>query len=151
MSVVIQTNEGRTVETELKYLEKLQLVNDLIDSEDTDNIEECDIDLPLDVEEDIIKKILLVCEYEYNNRDKNITEDDRFNWYNNYFTSNYDLLNKILETADYLGYEELVDMGCEKIADDIKSCKSVDDVKKKLGVCKEISKEQETELLNMYK
>ena len=56
MSVVIQTNEGRTVETELKYLEKLELVKDLIDSEDTDNIEECDIELPLDVEEDIIKK-----------------------------------------------------------------------------------------------
>ena len=96
MSVVIQTNEGRTVKTELKYLEKLEIVKDLIDSEDTDNIEECNIELPLDVEEDIIK-ILLVCEYEYNNRDKNITEDDRFNWYNNYFTSNYDLLNKILK------------------------------------------------------
>ena len=151
MPITIQTNDKKEIETELRFLSKLQTIQELINVEENDELDECDVEIPLDVDYDTMNKILMVCNYEYENREKNITEDDRFNWYNNYFTSNNDILNKILESADYLGYEELVDMGCEKIANDIKSCKSVDDVKKKFGVSKEITKEQENELLNMYK
>ena len=151
MPITIQTNDKKEIETELRFLSKLQTIQELINVEENDELDECDVEIPLDVEYDTMNKILMVCNYEYENREKNITEDDRFNWYNNYFTCNNDNLNKILESADYLGYEELVDMGCEKIANDIKSCKSVDDVKKKFGVSKEITKEQENELLNMYK
>jgi len=151
MPVTIQTSDNKEIETELKLLNKLQTIQELINAEDEEELDECSVEIPLDVEYDTMNKILLVCNYEYENREKNITEDDRFNWYNNYFTCNNDILNKILESADYLGYEELVDMGCEKIANDIKCCKSVDDVKKKFGVSKEITKEQENELLNMYK
>jgi len=151
MPVTIQTNDKKEIETELKFLSKLQTIQELINVEENDELDECDVEIPLDVDYDTMNKILTVCNYEYENREKNNTEDDRFNWYNNYFTCNNDILNKILESSDYLGYEELVDMGCEKIANDIKSCKSVDDVKKKFGVSKEITKEQETELLNMYK
>tara|TARA_Y100000741_G_scaffold275985_1_gene215854 strand:+ start:7130 stop:7591 length:462 start_codon:yes stop_codon:yes gene_type:complete len=153
MPVTIKMNDEREIETELQMLKKLQTIQELINMEEgeEDELDECNIEIPLDIEYDIMDKILQVCKYEYENKEKNITEDDRFNWYNNYFTCNNDILNKILESADYLGYEELVDMGCEKIANDIKSCKSVDDVKKKFGVSKEITKEQENELLNMYK
>ena len=153
MPVTIKMNDEREIETELQMLKKLQTIQELINMEEgeEDELDECNIEIPLDIEYDIMDKILQVCKYEYENKEKNITEDDRFNWYNNYFTCNNDILNKILESADYLGYEELVDMGCEKIANDIKSCKSVDDVKKKFGVSKEITKEKENELLNMYK
>ena len=43
--------------------------------------------------------------------------------YNDYFTNNYDTLHTILDKADYLEYANLVDLGCERIANDIKSCK----------------------------
>ena len=147
------TNDNETIEIDIEKIQELKLIMELIDSNDDDSDDEEDnqIEIPIDVESKILKKILEACNYEYENRDNNITDDDKFNWYNNYFICNEEDLHKLLESADYLNYDSLVDLGCEKIANDIRSCNSLDDVKKKLSVSKEITKEEENELLNQYK
>lgn len=148
MPIIIKTKDDKDV-----IIDNMNIVNEIKIFKSL--LEDCDLDdtieVPLDITEELLNKILEVFYYEEDCKTLSITDQDKYNWYNNYFSISDDIMCKLLETADYLEYESLVDIGCEKIADSIRSCKSLDDVKKNLGVTKEISLEEETELINMYK
>lgn len=153
-TIQVLTSDNNSIDIESTHVECLKLIHTLI-HEYMEDIEQMDedniIELPLDVDKDTMNKILEFAYYEFHNKDKNMTEQDHYNWYNDYFTNNYDTLHTILDKADYLEYANLVDLGCERIANDIKSCKGIEDVKQKLDLKREITKEEENELLNLYK
>ena len=147
MPIIIKTEDNKNVTIEnSNIIESFKLLKSLLEDFDIDD----EIEIPLNIKEEILIKILDVYYYEENCKSQNITDQDKYNWYNNYFSISDDTMCELLESADYLEYEHLVDSGCEKIADNIRSCKSLDDVKKTLGVTKEITNDEEKELLNMY-
>lgn len=148
MPIIIKTTDDKDVTIDnMNIINEIKIFKSLLEDCDLDDT----IEVPLDITEELLNKILEVFYYEEHCKTLSITDQDKYNWYNNYFSISDDIMCKLLETADYLEYESLVDSGCEKIADSIRSCKSLDDVKKNLGVTKEISLEEETELINMYK
>ena len=147
MPIIIKTEDNKNVTIEnSNIIESFKLLKSLLDDFDIDD----EIEIPLNIKEEILIKILDVYYYEENCKSQNITDQDKYNWYNNYFSITDNTMCELLESADYLEYEHLVDIGCEKIADSNRCCKSLDDVKKTLGVTKEITKDEEKELLNMY-
>lgn len=148
MPIIIKTKDDKNIEVHnMNIINEIKIFKSLLEDCDLDDT----IEIPLDITEELLDKILEVFYYEEDCKNKSITDQDKYNWYNNYFSISDDIMCKLLETADYLEYESLVDIGCEKIADSIRSCKSLNDVKKNLGVTKEISPEEESELINMYK
>ena len=153
MPLIIKTlDEQDIVVDDINIVKNIRLLKSLLEDFDLDNydVDEDDVEIPLEVEEEIMNKILTLYYYEEDCKSQSITDQDKYNWYNNYFSISDDMMCKLLESADYLEYDHLVDMGCERIADSIRSCKSLNDLKKNLGVTKEITEEEEKELINMY-
>ena len=147
MTIIIKTLDNANITVDNKAIvDNIKIFKSLLEDYDLDDT----IEVPLDITEELLNKILEVFYYEENCKNQSITDQDKYNWYNNYFSISDDMMCKLLETADYLEYEYLVDIGCEKVADSIRSCKSLNDLKKNLGLTKEIS-EEEKELINMNK
>ena len=156
MKIVIITKDNDKISINKECIKSFKILESLLEEyndEDEDNNEDNDdiIEIPLEINTSVLNKILEIYTYEIDSQDKSVTDQDKYNWYNNYFSISDDDMCNLLESADYLEYEYLVDLGCERIADSIRSCKSVDDVKKKFGVTKEISQDEENELLKIYK
>ena len=150
MSLKLKTSDNKLLSVELKKIKELKMICALMNIEEGEDYELTeDYELPLeDINYDTLRKIYSFCEYEYEVKDVNCTTQDKFNWYNSYFTcSNEDLFN-LLNGCDYLQYEYLLDMGCDRLANDIKKCDSVDSLKAKFGITKDLTEEEEKELLN---
>jgi len=152
MSLKLVSKEGRKIEVDINKIKELKTVTSFLncDELEADIIElEEDYEVPLeDVSYDILVKIYKMCEYEYNILSVNTTEQDKFNWYNSYFTCSNDDLFELLNGADYLHYDKLINLGTDKLANDIKSCEDVDDLKKKFGITKDLTEEEEKDILN---
>ena len=80
-------------------------------------------------------------------KDINITEQDIYNYINKYLDCKHEIICDLLNTADYLQYDNLVDVICEKIADDIQKCDSIETIQKNFNIKNIISKEEEEQLL----
>ena len=138
----VDINKIKELKTVISFLNCDELEADIIELEE-------DYEVPLeDVSYDILLKIYKMCEYEYNILSVNTTEQDKFNWYNSYFTCSNDDLFELLNGADYLHYDKLINLGTDKLANDIKSCEDVDDLKKKFGITKDLTEEEEKDILN---
>ena len=150
MSLKLKTSDNKLLEVELKKIKDLKMICALLNIEDNEEymLTE-DFELPLeDIDYNTLNKIYTFCEYEYNMKDINCTTQDKFNWYNSYFTCSNDDLFNLLNGCDYLQYEYLLDMGCDRLANDIKKCDSVDSLKARFGITKDLTEEEEKELLN---
>ena len=108
-----------------------------------------DIEIPLDVSYDILKKILEFINYELENEDTNDQEKELF--YNQYFVCSDTILFDLMNSVDYLEYEYLLDKACEKLSDDILKCDSVEDVKLKFKITREFTEQEETQILESVK
>ena len=108
-----------------------------------------DIEIPLDVSYDILKKILEFINYELENEDTNDQEKELF--YNQYFICSDTILFDLMNSVDYLEYEYLLDKACEKLSDDILKCDSVEDVKLKFKITREFTEQEETHILESVK
>ena len=93
-----------------------------------------------------MKKIMQFVDFELENVDKHIHEKLLF--YNEYFVCSDTVLFELMNSTDYLQYEELLDKACEKLSDDILKCDSVNDVKLKFKITKEFTPEEELDIIN---
>ena len=150
MSLKLKTSDNKLLSVELKKIKELKMICALMNIEENEDYELTeDYELPLeDINYDTLRKIYSFCEYEYEVKDVNCTTQDKFNWYNSYFTCSNEDLFSLLNGCDYLQYEYLLDMGCDRLANDIKQCDSVDSLKAKFGLTKDLTEEEEKELLN---
>ena len=71
-----------------------------------------------------------------------------YNYINEFLDCKNDTICELLNTADYLQYDNLIDVICEKIADDIQKCDNLETLKKKFNIKNIISQEEEDELIN---
>ena len=106
-----------------------------------------DYEFELDAPYLILTKIFDYSNYIHTIKDLNITEQDMYNYINEFLDCKNETLCDLLNTADYLQYDDLVDVVCEKIADDIQKCDSIETIKKKFNVKNIISQEEEDELI----
>lgn len=152
MSLRLVTNDNKHINVSLNQVLQFKFLTNMLDIEDTDNntyeLEE-DYEIPLDVSFNTLKKILEFSDYELNNKSTHIHEKAVF--YNNYFNCSDELLFSVMNCSDYLNYDYLLEKACEKLADDIVKCNSVDDVKKKFKITREFTEEEEKEILEYAK
>lgn len=149
MSLRLVTNDNKNINVSLDEILDLKLITNMLNIYDTKNntyeLEE-DYEIPLDVSYDALKKILEFSNYELNNKTTHIHNKSVF--YNEYFTCEDEVLFNIMNSADYLEYEYLLDKACDKLSDDILKCNSVEEVKKKFKITREFTKEEENDILN---
>lgn len=152
MSLRLVTNDNKHINVSLDQVLEFKLITDMLDIDITENttyeLGE-DYEIPLDISYTILNKILEFSNYELNNKDTHI--HNKSVYYNEYFTCEDELLFGIMNSADYLNYDVLLDKACEKLSDDILKCDSVDDVKKKFKLTRELTKEEEEEILEYAK
>jgi hypothetical protein len=157
MSIIIKTEDNeQIILNDLNPYLDIKLITSLIDSEETEENNNSfelkkDYEIVLDVKLSTLKKILEYSLHCYEIKSLNITEQDKYNYINKFLDCKHIEQCELLNTADYLEYEVLVDIICEKIADDIQKCDSVESVKKKFNIKNIISEAQEKELLNEIK
>ena len=124
----------------------------MLDMNDTENNSyelADDYEIPLDISYNVLSKILEFSNFELNNKETHIHTKSVF--YNEYFTCEDDILFGIMNCADYLNYDYLLDKACDKLSDDILKCDSVEDVKKKFKITREFTEEEEQEILEYAK
>ena len=152
MSLRLVTNDNKHINVSLDEILQFKFITSMLHIEDTDNnsyeLEE-DYEIPLDISFNSLEKILEFSNYELNNKETHIHEKSVF--YNTYFTCSDELLFNVMNSADYLNYDYLLDKACEKLSDDILKCDSVEDVKKKFKITREFTEEEEKEILDYAK
>ena len=86
MPIIIKTEDNKNVTIEnSNIIESFKLLKSLLEDYDIDD----EIEIPLNITEEILTKILDVYYYEENCKSLNITDQDKYNWYNNYFTRSF--------------------------------------------------------------
>ena len=108
-----------------------------------------DYEIELDINYNILEKIFEYADYTFKIKELNITDQDKFNYINNFLDCKKDDLCDLLNACYYLQYDDLVDIICDKIADDIEKCDSVESITKLFNINKIISKEEEEEILSV--
>lgn len=153
MSLLLVSKENKKIEVSFEEIKNLKLITAMLNIENDDkntNYElNEDIEIPLDVSYDILKKILEFINYELENEDTNTQEKELF--YNQYFVCSDTILFDLMNSVDYLEYEYLLDKACEKLSDDILKCDSVEDVKLKFKITREFTEQEETQILESVK
>ena len=100
-------------------------------NEENDNFDmSYDYEFDLDATHSILTRIFDYSKYNYTIKDLNITEQDMYNYINEFLDCKNETLCDLLNTADYLQYDDLVEVICEKIADDIQKCDNIETIKK---------------------
>ena len=152
MSLKLVSKEGKHLEVDINKIKDLKMVTSFLnlDELEADIIElDKDFEVPLeDIKYNTLVKIYKLCEYEYDTLNVNTTEQDKFNWYKLYFTCSNDELFELLNGADYLHYDKLIELGTDKLANDIKSCGDINDIKTQFGITKDLTEEEEKDILN---
>ena len=153
MSLLLVSKENKKIEVSFEEIKNLKLITAMLNIQNDDkntNYElNEDIEIPLDVSYDILKKILEFINYELENEDTNDQEKELF--YNQYFICSDTILFDLMNSVDYLEYEYLLDKACEKLSDDILKCDSVEDVKLKFKITREFTEQEETQILEICK
>ena len=153
MSLLLVSKENKKIEVSFEEIRNLKLITAMLNIQNDDkntNYElNEDIEIPLDVSYDILKKILEFINYELENEDTNDQEKELF--YNQYFICSDTILFDLMNSVDYLEYEYLLDKACEKLSDDILKCDSVEDVKLKFKITREFTEQEETQILESVK
>jgi len=153
MSLLLVSKENKKIEVSFEEIKNLKLITAMLNIQNDDkntNYElNEDIEIPLDVSYDILKKILEFINYELENEDTNDQEKELF--YNQYFVCSDTILFDLMNSVDYLEYEYLLDKACEKLSDDILKCDSVEDVKLKFKITREFTEQEETQILESVK
>lgn len=150
MSIVLTTKENKEFPLSFEQIKNFKLITSMLGIDDSDEnttyeISE-DLKIPIDVSYDTMKKIMQFVDFELENVDKHIHEKLLF--YNEYFVCSDTVLFELMNSTDYLQYEELLDKACEKLSDDILKCDSVNDVKLKFKITKEFTPEEEQDIIN---
>lgn len=150
MSIVLTTKENKEFPLSFEQIKNFKLITSMLGIDDSDEnttyeISE-DLKIPIDVSYDTMKKIMQFVDFELENVDKHIHEKLLF--YNEYFVCSDTVLFELMNSTDYLQYEELLDKACEKLSDDILKCDSVNDVKLKFKITKEFTAEEEQDIIN---
>ena len=153
MSLLLVSTENKKIEVSFEEIKCFKFITAMLNIEDDDentNYElNEDLEVPVDVSYETLKKILEFRNYELENKDTHQQEKEIF--YNQYFVCSDTVLFDLMNSVDYLQYEYLLDKACEKLSDDILKCDSVDDVKKKFQISREFTEEEENEILNIAK
>ena len=164
MPLIINTNDNNKIEIDdIKPYIKIKLIMSFLNSEDIEcnqqneeNEENYNFDMidmsydyefDLDSKHSILTKIFDYSKYIHTIKDLNITEQDMYNYINEFLDCKNETLCDLLNTADYLQYDDLVEVICEKIADDIQKCDNIETIKKKFNIKNIISQEEEEELI----
>ena len=150
MSIVLTTKENKEFPLSFEQIKNFKLITSMLGIDDSDEnttyeISE-DLKIPIDVSYDTMKKIMQFVDFELENVDKHIHEKLLF--YNEYFVCSDTVLFELMNSTDYLQYEELLDKACEKLSDDILKCDSVNDVKLKFKITKEFTPQEEEDIIN---
>ncbi len=154
MSLRLVTNDNKHINVSLEEVLEFRLITNMLDIE-IDTLENTtyelseDYEIPLDISFNILNKIIEFSNYELNNKETHI--HNKSVYYNEYFTCEDEILFGIMNSADYLNYDSLLDKACEKLSDDILKCDSVEDVKKKFKITREFTEEEENEILEYAK
>ena len=139
MSLLLVSTENKKIEVSFEEIKCFKFITAMLNIEDDDentNYElNEDLEVPVDVSYETLKKILEFRNYELENEDTHQQEKELF--YNQYFVCSDTVLFDLMNSVDYLQYEYLLDKACEKLSDDILKCDSVDDVKLKFKITRE--------------
>tara|TARA_B110000114_G_C14933976_1_gene333535 strand:- start:108 stop:572 length:465 start_codon:yes stop_codon:yes gene_type:complete len=153
MSLVLVSKENKKIDVSFEEIKNLKIITSMLnienDAKDTTYELNEDIEVPLDISYEILKKILEFINYELEHEDTNDQEKELF--YNQYFICSDTILFDLMNSVDYLDYNYLLDKACEKLSDDILKCDSVEDVKTKFQITREFTDKEETQILESAK
>ena len=145
MFISLKTKDDHIFKMEVRYALKSKTIKALFDWDDINNEEEITDEItnehiPLDIKLEILTKINMFLE-------KNDTSEIDEQWNNNFIENiNDDVLFEIILAANYLDIKDLLDLSCKKVADDIKKCKTPQEIRRRYNIKNDFTPEEEEEI-----
>ena len=145
MNISIKTSDQHIFKMPIKNVLKSNTIKALLGFDDINDEKEITDEIPsdnipLDIKLDILTKINI---YLDKNNDPNLDPE----WNNEYIESfNDDILFDIILASNYLDIKDLLDLSCKKVADDIKKCKTPQEIRRKYNIKNDFTPEEEEQI-----
>ncbi len=156
--IQLMSNSGIKYDVSEKNIKISNLISEMIEDSEESNI------IPLNISDDILKKIIEFCEY-YSIYP--LITDDNFSlthgelisstniekyvpdWYSNFIDVDVDLLFMLLKSSDFLHIDPLIELCCLKIGTLIKD-KTTDELRKIFNIYDDTSVEEKEEFVQAH-
>ena len=147
MFISIKTKDEHIFKMPIKNVLKSFTIKSLLGLDDISDVKDIQEDIssdeiPLDVTLDILTKINVFL-------DKNNEDNNDYDWNNTYIADfNDEVLFDIILAANYLDIKDLLDLSCKRVADDIKKCKTPQEIRRRYNIKNDFTPEEEEEIRN---
>ena len=91
----------------------------------------------------ILAKVLEYCNYHHTTKD---ADEERAKWDKDFVAVDDETLFNLILAANYLDIKLLLDLACKSVADEIKSCKSPEEIRKRFNIKNDFTPEEEEEV-----
>lgn len=136
MSVVLVSFDGVSLPITHEALQQSRLLKTMF--EDTEQSEDETLKVPVQVDSDVLAKVIIWCEYFCSNPRDHI---DSVEWAKEFVNEDIQSLKPILEAADYLDIPELLHTGCKHVARKLETM-DAQDIKYIFGVSEQSAADQ---------
>ena len=137
--ITLTSNDNENFEIE----KDIALLSETIKNMYEDNNENS-LPIPLpNVNSKILSKVIEYMKY-YKTTKNNDEENDQ--WLKSYINLDDETLFNIILAANYLDIKSLLDITCKAVADEIKSCKTPEEIRKRFNIKNDFTPEEEEEV-----
>ncbi|KAK0623066.1 Skp1 family, dimerization domain-containing protein [Immersiella caudata] len=150
--VVLQSNDGTTIEVDRVVAERSMLIKNLIEDLGDESVTTSAIPIP-NVNDPVLRKVVEWCEKhrgdslqsaeDESETRKKVTEIDE--WDQKFMQVDQEMLFEIILAANYLDIKALLDVGCKTVANMIKG-KSPEEIRKTFNITNDFTPEEEEQI-----
>jgi S-phase kinase-associated protein 1 len=105
--------------------------------------------IPLDIESSVLARIIEFFTYRQSLATIQLCKQqqlDRNSWNTEFMRVDDEVIFKLIDAARYLQIDSLVELACEKIAEDIKACNTPEELRERFDIKNDFTREEEAEV-----
>merc|ERR1712166_1719449 len=98
------------------------------------------------VDSKILIKVIEYCKYHHNAEQESLPEDEKTVWDKDFVKVDDETLFNLILAANYLDSKPLLDLTCKTVADEIKQCKTPQEIRRRFNIKNDFTPEEEEEV-----
>ena len=150
--ISVQTKDDKIIKIPVEGAYNSEVLKSILgwDEINLDDITEEDIPLTeipcTEVDSETFNLINQYWEWKFKN--KEITNDNSKIWFKSFFNFDDEKLFALIMASNYLQLNELLDESCRKVAEEIKSCKTPQEIRRRFNITNDFTPEEEEHIKN---
>ena len=139
ITLILKSNDNEEFKIDKDIAIFSQTIKNMCEDNENDS---SPIPLP-NVNSKILSKVIEFMIYYKTSEDN---DEDKDKWFKQYINIDDELLFNIILASNYLDIKPLLDITCKAVADEIKSCKTPEEIRKRFNIKNDFTPEEEEEV-----